>query len=526
MLSLHAKLYQLRHLLSGVWLKKRQVTYIAVTLCVIGCVLVAMMPNKYESTAKVYADTKSLLKPLLQGMAVHGDSDEEVRVMAQNLLSRPMLESIARQSGLHLKYATPESYEVFLVNFQQQIQLTGSRKQNLFSISYQHNDPKMAKKVVELTLQNFVDATVGQSRQENDSATDFLNGQIYEQKQKLELAEKSLAEFKQKYQNVLPQRGGSYFQEVSQLQQQIEELELLIKEKSATLSSLQQSVRGGASSEENNASPIQSIRTPIDDRIVQIEDSLLNLEVRYTKKHPDIQELTALLIGLKAQQKEMQQEILNSIADGQFATSGNGEQNVLHETSLSLMTLRSEIDAMLVRKKSLSERLADRMVRLDEIPEIEAKLTGLTRDYNTTRELYQNLLQRRDSAVLSKSMNENTSEIKFRVIDPPTEPLLAIGPPRAMMYVIVLFLSVGAGVGVAFISSQISSVVRGGRHLSLIVGQGAVLASMPDLNDSPKVRRLHAVLFILIMLGLMAFVGLLVAHEILTSHSPLFWLRG
>lgn len=523
MFLLNSKLEQLKVLTAGIWQRKRVVLSCAVLGTMIGCLFVMTLPNKYESNAKVYADTKSLLKPLLQGMAVHGDSDEEIRVMAQNLLSRPNLEKIAQQSGLHVKYVTPESYEIFLVNFQQKISLTGSKKQNLFTISYQDEDPKMAKRVVELTLQSLVDATVGQSRQDNSSATDFLNEQIAEQKSKLELAERVLAQFKQQYQNVLPQRGGSYFQEVSQLKQQIEEVEMMIGEKIASLTSLQNSVYSGPG--ENSGSMID-VRTPYDDRISQLEASLVNLEVRYTDKHPDIIEIKALLEGLFVEKNKYQKEMLSSVAMGGFGLADQDEKSALSAASFQIASFNSELNSLKARKDLLSRRLESKLLLLDEIPRIEAELTSLTRDYDTTRDLYQNLLQRRDSAELSKSMNENTSEIKFRVIEPPSEPLMPSGPPRSALYIIVFLLSVSFGFSLAFLLSQFSGSIQSREQLQQIIVRGNVLPSLPDYSIKASHSKRKFLVFVFAMLVLAFLVCALVAHEVLTTHSPLFWVRG
>lgn len=523
MMLLHDKIEHAKSLLSGVWLRKRIVLVVTLLGTLAGCFAVMLLPNQYESNAKVYADTKSLLKPLLQGMAVQVDSDEEVRVIAQNLLSKPNLEKIAQQSGLHLKYATPESYEVFLINLQKEISLTGSKKQNLFTISYKSSDPKQSKRVVELTLQSLVDSTLGESRQDNSSATDFLNEQIAEQKRKLELAERVLAEFKQQYQDVLPQRGGSYFQEVSQLRQQIEDAEVLLNEKSAGLESIKESVVG-ASVDSNQVQSLVS--SPFDERIAQLEQTLVNLEVRYTDKHPDILEIRALLDGLNVQREQYRKKFLETVASGSAGFSEGAEQNALLDTSSKIVSLNSEINAIRARKEALERRLNTRLEMLGEIPQIEAELISLTRDYDTTSDLYQNLLKRRDSAELSKSASENTSEIKFRVIEPPSEPLLPSGPPRPMLYVIVFLMSLSFGVVAAFLVSQLSGVIQSREQLMSLVKDASVLPALPNFSyNSAKAKR-HAWLFFMFMIGLVLFVVALVAHEVLTTHSPVFWLRG
>lgn len=529
MVNLYSQYRKIRPALLGVWSKKRFMLWSFCVINVAGWSAVSLLPNQYESTAKVFADTKSLLRPLLQGIAVQGDTDEEVRVMAQNLLSKPNLEAIARQSGLYLKYATPESYEVFLMNFQKEIQIEGSKRQSLFEISYTHENPKVAKNVVELTLQKFVDATVGQSRADNDTATVFLTGQIQEQKSKLEHAEKALADFKQKYQQLLPQRGSSYMQDVNLLRQQLEDISLSLNEKEAQLLSLQQSVKGdngSAGFAPGLPSDLRSfqVKTPLDEKIAQLESALVTLRIKYTEQHPDIVEMNQMLNELKPEQKRLQKALLETAAQGQLISSSGEDSGSLQDASMVVMQLRSEVGSLEAKKNLIQARLVERESVLDGIPDVEAKLTALNRDYDTTKELYLSLLKRRDSAELSRSMNENTNEVKFRVIEPPSEPLIAKGPMRSLFYVIVFLFACVFSVGFAFLLSQFGSTVRGLEHLTMLTGRPAI-ASIPNLTLPKTKKTLSNLLSLMIFLFFAAVLVALVAHELSTGHSPVLWLR-
>lgn len=96
---------------------------------------------------------------------------------------------------------------------------------------------------------------------------------------------------------------------------------------------------------------------------------------------------------------------------------------------------------------------------------MEAKLTALTRNYNITKEKYEQLLSRKESALISKSVDNSSDDIKFRIIDPPRIATKPSGPPRTILLVGVLVLSMGAGVGVSFLVSQVSPVISSSRDL-------------------------------------------------------------
>ena len=96
--------------LKGVWVKKRYIMICSWLVCPIGFVYVASMPDIYESSARVYVDTRSVLKPLLRGLALQTDPRQEVAMMVKTLLSRPNLEIIARESDLDITTSNAVKY--------------------------------------------------------------------------------------------------------------------------------------------------------------------------------------------------------------------------------------------------------------------------------------------------------------------------------------------------------------------------------------------------------------------------------
>lgn len=146
MQDLQAKIDLLRIYLAGIWHNKRYIMVTMWIICLTGFAVVATMPNKYESTTKIFADTKSILKPLLQGLTVQGDTDQEIQVIARTLLSRPNLENIARQTDLDIDNPTEQQYDAMLDRLKDSIKVTGSTRENMYEIAYTSTDPKMAKK--------------------------------------------------------------------------------------------------------------------------------------------------------------------------------------------------------------------------------------------------------------------------------------------------------------------------------------------------------------------------------------------
>ena len=64
------------------------------------------MPDLYEASARIYVDTQSVLKPLMQGLAVQPNVDQQVMILSRTLISRPNVEKLVRMADLDLDAKT------------------------------------------------------------------------------------------------------------------------------------------------------------------------------------------------------------------------------------------------------------------------------------------------------------------------------------------------------------------------------------------------------------------------------------
>ena len=123
--------------LSGIWRQRWWALLVAALVGAAGTAFVMRMPASYESSARVYVDTQSILQPLLSGLAIQPNVEQQVAMMSRTLLSRPNVERVVRMADLDLAAGTPAQREQMLDKLAQaiRIQAAGGAAAKLYTIS-------------------------------------------------------------------------------------------------------------------------------------------------------------------------------------------------------------------------------------------------------------------------------------------------------------------------------------------------------------------------------------------------------
>src|SRR5437667_2162843 len=159
-------------LLEALWRHKWIGVATAWLVCTVGWIGVALVPTKYESSARVYLNADPLLTPLLRGLAADTDPTRQLDFMQRTLLSRPNLEQLVRLTDLDIGVTTAEQKEALFKRLASDITVAPVTL-NLLTLSYRDRDPTVAKNVVQSLLTIFAEKTAGSSRADMDNAQRF-----------------------------------------------------------------------------------------------------------------------------------------------------------------------------------------------------------------------------------------------------------------------------------------------------------------------------------------------------------------
>ena len=513
MQDLQQTLVQVLDYIKGVWIKKRYVIIFSWLICPVGFVYVASLPDVYSSKAQVFVDTRSVLQPLLRGLAIQTNPDQEIQMMAKTLLSRSNVEKIARESDLDITTTTEAEFETLVTNLTKDIQLSSTGRDNIYNISFSNEAPSTGQRVVQETLDLFVEGALGNNRKDTDTAGPLLDEQIAEYESRLTEAEQRLANFKRQYNDILP-LAGTYYSSLQGLNDELEATRLQIRQAQQQAETLKGQI---SSSKQNDSFGVTNrdepaLSTRYDERIKSLEEELDRLTLRFTDLHPDVIETKALFESLEESRSKEIEEFLT--ADGDEQNQPLSELN--REIKLEASRLESQIASLRVKESDLQSKIAGLESKVDLIPQIEAESSALNREYGVTKQKYEELLSRRESADLSRRADVSAEELQFRIIEPPLLPKRPSGPNRIIFYTVVLVLGFGSGIAIAFLISQLNPILIRPKQL-LNVSDYPIWGTVTHLNIEQinKTNRNRLLVFLLSSGTILAMYGALVAAEIM-----------
>jgi len=314
-------LQQLLSLLRGIWHRRWVGLAVAWLAAIIGIAVVYRIPERYEASARVYVDTESLLRPLLAGLAIQPNLDQQVSLMSRTLISRPNVEKLVRMSDLDLRAGSAAEREELIDTISKSIRLEGNVAANLYVISYRDANPNQAKKVVQSLLTIFVESSLGDKRQDTQTAVKFLDDQIKNYEQNLQAAENRIKDFKLKYMGLSSQsQGQDYFGRVAALGNAIESARVELQSAEQARDSYKRELSGEEPVflPEPTESRTREAVPEIDSRLDALKRDLDSLLRKYTDQHPDVVGTQRLIAQLEEQR--------NAEIDARKKAAGSGRR--------------------------------------------------------------------------------------------------------------------------------------------------------------------------------------------------------
>lgn len=460
---------------------------IAWALFLPGFALALLWPDSYESEARIHVQTDGLLGPLLKGLTPETDPDRRVEVMQRTLLARPNLEEVLERTGQARAYPEPAARERAVEMLARKI-LVRPDRDNLFAVVYRARDPDLARATVQALLDIFVERTIAANRRDMERARRFIDEQIAVQERALEEAERRLAEFQKRNVTYLGGEDG-YFQRLQQARTRLVEARTDLEAARARRDELRRQLERVP----RTVIPLVGSRDRLGAvggtaaELARLRSELAQLESRYTERHPRVVGVRRAIETLERQLAEDRGPV--------------GLPNPLYEQMRVQLAAQEAEVASLENRLEKAQRVVDELLALARtVPETEAELKRLTRDYEVIKRNYEELIARREAARIADDLDAGRDRLEFRVVQPATLPVVPAGPPRLAMMAAVFLAAIAGGLAWAMLRAVLDRPFETARALRETLGLPvvAVLGVVPTTG-----RRIAA------LLGHTAFAALL-----------------
>lgn len=487
----------------GMWKHRWLGILMAWLVAGMGTAVVLLVPDKYEASARIFVDTQSILKPLMSGLAVQPNVDQQVVMLSRTLISRPNVEKLIRMADLDLKSQSKAAQEVLIDELMKTLEIKNMGRDNLYVLSYRDTSPEKAKKVIQSLVSIFIESSLGDTRKDSTTARKFIDEQIKAYVGKLEDAEARLKEFKVRNIEIQNAEGIDMAGQLSSIGSQLEQarLDLREAENARDAAKRQLDAEKLQSADISSRSLLQEsavvISTPeIDGRIEAQKRNLDMLRQRFTEQHPDVVSTRRLVEELEVLKRKELQELRKTamVNPPMVSTSSLAYQ----ELTRLLATSEVQVASLRARVGEYAARFNRARELMKTAPQIEAEFAQMNRDYDINKKNYSDLVARRESAALSGDLESAAGVADFRLIDPPRASPKPVAPNRLLLMPIALLVALGAGFSSALLASHLRSVFFDARSLRDVVGLPLlgvvtlVLDPVVALKDKADMRKFVA----------------------------------
>jgi polysaccharide chain length determinant protein (PEP-CTERM system associated) len=454
---------------------------VAWCFCILAWAGVSSIPDRYDASARVHVDTRSKLRPLLSGLAIASQVDQQIKLLEKEILSRPNLVKIARATDLDLNVNDSKKMDALLEDLKDSISLSATKQDFLFTITAMNSEPELAKKIVEALLALFVEQARGKDREDSNSAQRFLDDQVHEYEVRLQKAELAKEEFKRKNYNLLPSQNANPYSQLQALTAQLAAAKLALEEAQMRRDALTSQIDGevptflGLGSEDTRSNPLDS-------RIQVLEQQVDQLTLKYTDGHPEIIAAKRSIEELKKEKAKAQE------ADDESLVVDNIQSNpVFQQMKISQSNASAEVASLQARVKAYQEQVDSVRAQMDEMLKVETQLQNLNRDYELINRNYQALLASRESASMTEKVDKTTESLNFRIVDPPSVPSVPSFPNRILFSSLALFVGMVLGIGVAVGITFLRPTFPNSQKLREITG--LPILGQVSMNWIPDIRQ-------------------------------------
>jgi succinoglycan biosynthesis transport protein ExoP len=465
--------------------------------------LILFLPSVYRSTVTVLVDRQQVPEAFVRP-TVTSALETRLQTINQEILSRSRLEALIARFGLYGDLRKRVSSEEAIERMRRDIQLElkgveqkeGRGATIAFFLSYRGADPPTVAQVANTLASFYIEENLKVRERQAAGTTEFLKAQLVVTKARLDEQERVVSDFKKRYLGELPQQLDVNLATIERLSAQLrsngDNQMRAIERRDAMLKQL------ADAGELTGTGP-----DAMADQLAKLNQELRQLRTRYSEKYPDV-------VRVKEEIAVLERELGESKSAAPKASKPSAPQTAYTvRIRQALADVEAEINVLKSEEKRLRSALGAYLGRVENSPQREQEFKQLSRDYESTKELYASLSKRLEEAQLAESMEQRQKGEQFRILDSAVPASTPAAPNRPRLMLMGLMLSLGLAVAAVVAAEQLNPAFHSVDELRAFTSM-PVLVSIPRIviaADTARSRRRVRVAAVVSAFGLVLIVG-------------------
>jgi polysaccharide chain length determinant protein (PEP-CTERM system associated) len=492
----------------AVWSRRKWLAAIVLVLtAAVGVTLVLSLPDVYHATATLLVE-ESRVEP-----TVAAELDRRLQLISQEILSRARLQEIIRRFGLYsglrerasAEAAVKEMRRNIRTQFQASSGAGGMGGTITIAVTYAGRSAATTAHVANALAGLFVEEDRSIRGRQASGTVQQLAAQLQELKQTMDAQQGELASLQGVHDTELPGQTEASLVTLQQLQG---ELRATSEERMRALDRRNDILRRLAELEEE--APPATTSAAGHTRLQKLREELAELQRRFSDRYPDVVRLKAEIAAL---------ESAPGAAEVPAAPAPRPARSVraAAQSKETLAEIERQIEAFKSDEVRLRSGIAGYLQRLETAPRRQRAFQEMSRDYQTSRELYDTLRKRYEQAQLEESTQSGSAGPRFRVLDAALVPGAPAAPDRLLLLLFAVAASLGAATAASMLAERLDTSFKSADDVRAFTGV-PVLTTIPRMvieKDvrSRRLRFLAAAVSVLVAMGVMIQASHLVARN-------------
>lgn len=482
-------------------------TGIFVAIALIALIVGITRPKRWDASALILAENANILQPLMQGRAVPTPITDQVGVLNQIVMRRRILREVATFGGFITGKEAPAEEERLLNRLKERIKIDTPRPE-IVRISYYDRDPVLAARIANKLAEIYVREGTSAKERESKEAFEFIDKRVGEYAQKLTEAHEAVLAYYREH--------GAPTTAVA----------AAVNAATPNAPNAPRALAGapaGAVPVRRAAPPPESraAEDQLNQRIGQLQGQLDQLLGKYTEQHPDVVRVRRDLNNAK--------EELRTAMDARMARERAAMESADALDDEVIQAARAQVrrggGAAATAAAAPGVRPAQQVGGTIFPPMVggvpgpygaqggdpemrgvgqDATLSELLRRYEANRDVYQDMLKRRESARVSMDLDAEHRGLSMRVQEPAEVP--ATASSLRFLYVGLISLGIAAAIPAALLVGivKLDGRLRTERQVELAKVPLLITIPAAELPGETSRGRTRTVLAVLMVVGVCA----------------------